>query len=124
MGFAIIGSLARHRRPQSVPCSSARILASRFFQASPLGEYDLNPCAVLTLHLHQVGRGLSPPSCRACSAHQKNEAESSPPRRIFVKRLWLPGSELVAQSELHHAGVGKQPTILSECCPLVEAIRN
>jgi hypothetical protein len=41
MGFAIIASLARHRRPQSVACSSVRILASRFFQASPRGEYYL-----------------------------------------------------------------------------------
>src|SRR5882672_6232058 len=29
----------------------------------------LQPLRFATLHLHLVGRGLSPPSCRTCSAH-------------------------------------------------------
>src|SRR5271165_1577969 len=38
MGFAVIGPLARHRRPLIRFCSSARFFAPRFFQASPRGE--------------------------------------------------------------------------------------
>jgi len=56
VGFAITSRSARHRRPQIQFLSSARVFAPRFFQTSPRGS----PCASLTLHLHQVARGLSP----------------------------------------------------------------
>jgi hypothetical protein len=32
----------------------------------------MTPLRFATLHLHQVGRGLSPPSCRTCTAYKEN----------------------------------------------------
>src|SRR6266478_9729446 len=75
VGFAIICSLARHRRPQiqflfigSRVCSALLSdLSSRF-----------GPCASLTLSSIRLGRGLSPPSYRTCSAHKKGPS----PKRL------------------------------------------
>src|SRR5256885_6488182 len=52
VGFAIIGSLARHRRPQIQFLS----IGSRVFSTllSDLASRR-RPCASLTLHLHQLG---------------------------------------------------------------------
>src|SRR3954465_15737901 len=45
-------------------------VGSRFRSTLPSdGPSRFRPCASLVLHLHQVVRGLSPPSCWACPAH-------------------------------------------------------
>jgi len=70
MGFAIIGPLARHSRLKSGSCTLARAFAPRFLQTPPHG-------GALALRYHftsiRLWRGLSPPSCRTCSAYQKKE---------------------------------------------------
>ena len=53
MGFAVIGPLAPHCSLISGSCSSARVFALRFFQASPHGEWLFHPCASLSLLLYQ-----------------------------------------------------------------------
>src|SRR6266481_2366814 len=59
----------------SSSCSSARVFAPRFFQTSPRDDD-------LALHKpfssFKMGRGLSPPSYRTCSAHQKKAREFPP----------------------------------------------
>ena len=39
----------------------------------------LQPLRFATLHLHLVGRGLSPPSCRTCSAHLLTRSRQTAP---------------------------------------------
>jgi hypothetical protein len=41
----------------------------RLLHASFRPTLALGPLRLATLHLHQVGRGLSPPCCQTCSAH-------------------------------------------------------
>ena len=52
MDFAIRCPLVRRWRLISGFCPSARTFAPRFLQTPPRGD---SPCALLTLHLHQVG---------------------------------------------------------------------
>ena len=52
MDFAVSGPLVRRSRLLSGSCPSARTFAPRFLQTPPRGD---SPCALLTLHLHQVG---------------------------------------------------------------------
>ena len=52
MDFAISRPLVRRLRLISGSCPSTRTFAPRFLQTSPR---DDRPCALLTLHLHQVG---------------------------------------------------------------------
>src|SRR6266853_1291113 len=49
-------------------CSSGRGFAPHFLQTPPRGRC---PCALLILHLHQVGWGLSPLSYRTCWTHNE-----------------------------------------------------
>src|SRR5215213_7375997 len=73
MGFVVICQLARRRMPPI----RFLFIGSHLCSTLPSDPASRRrPCASLTLHLHQVSRGLSPPSCRTCSAH-KNEC--SPP---------------------------------------------
>jgi len=68
MGFPIVGSLARHRRPLHpvlVHWPACLLYAS----SGP--HLTVTPLRFATLHLHQVGRGLSPPSCRTCTAYKQ-----------------------------------------------------
>src|SRR5439155_8262885 len=55
-------------------CSSARVFAPRFFQAPPRGEC----CFTLALRYDftsiKLSKGLSPSSCRPCSAHRERRA--------------------------------------------------
>jgi len=76
MGFAIVCSLARHRRPLHP------ILVHRpacLLHASFGPHLAVTPLRFATLHLHQVGRGLSPPSCRTCTAYKQEWRDSVPP---------------------------------------------
>ncbi len=50
--FAVRCPLVRRSRLLSGSCPSARTFAPRFLQTPPRGD---SPCALLTLHLHQVG---------------------------------------------------------------------
>ena len=76
MGFAIICSLARHRRPLH-PVLVHRPACLLYASFRP--HLTMTPLRFATLHLHQVGRGLSPPSCRTCTAYkQKGDLFRSP----------------------------------------------
>src|SRR6266478_2346514 len=84
VGFAIICSLARHRRPQI----QFLFIGSRVCSAllSDLAS-QRRPCASLPLSSIRLGRGLSPPSYRTCSAHKKNGlALSRQPVKSHSKR--------------------------------------
>ena len=69
-GFAILGSLARHRRPhiRFLVHRLASLLHASFRPRLAAGVISplrfANPSFSIRL-----GRGLSPPSCRTCSAH-------------------------------------------------------
>src|SRR6202034_232891 len=69
--FAIICSLVRRRRPQIQFLSIGPYLCSKL-------PSDPTSRDALTLryrfHLHQVGTGLSPASCRRCAAYRKKWA--------------------------------------------------
>ena len=68
MGFTIVCLLARHRRPLYP------VLVHRpacLLHASFGPHLAMTPLRFATLHLHQVGTGLSPASCRTCTAYQK-----------------------------------------------------
>ena len=69
MGFPIVGSLARHRRPLH-PVLVHRPACLLYASSRP--RLAMTPLRFATLHLHQVGRGLSPPSCRTCTAYKHN----------------------------------------------------
>jgi hypothetical protein len=58
MDFAVRCPLVRHWRLLSGFCPSTRTFAPRFLQTSP---HDDSPCALLALHLHQVGQGTFTP---------------------------------------------------------------
>ena len=68
-GFAIPGPLARRSRLRFGSCPLPRAFAPRFLPTPPHGD-------ALALRDHcssiRMGRGLTPPSCRSCSAYQKN----------------------------------------------------
>ncbi len=66
MGFPIVCSLARHRRPLH-PVLVHRPACLLYASSRP--HLAMTPLRFATLHLHQVGRGLSPPSCRTCTAY-------------------------------------------------------
>ena len=66
MGFAVRCPLARRGTPRI----RFLFIGSRVCSTLPSDPASRRrPCASLSLHLHQVGRGLPPPSCRTCSAH-------------------------------------------------------
>ncbi len=67
--FASRCPLVRHRRPYHP------VLVHRpacLLHASFRPHLTVTPLRFATLHLHQVGGGLSPPSCRTCTAYSKN----------------------------------------------------
>src|SRR5580698_5836926 len=72
---------------QSGSCSSARVFAPRFFQTSPRGS-------VLALRYHfasiRLGRGLSPPSDRTCSAHNKKGGPATRDRPLCLPPDFAP----------------------------------
>jgi hypothetical protein len=68
MGFPIVCSLARHRRPLH-PVLVHRPACLLYASSGP--HLTGTPLRFATLHLHQVGRGLSPPSCRTCTAYKQ-----------------------------------------------------
>src|SRR5882762_3712569 len=51
----------------SYPLLVHRLVLLLYASSGPASR--LQPLRFATLHLHLVGRGLSPPSCRTCSAH-------------------------------------------------------
>src|SRR6266536_4004837 len=67
MGFAITCSLARHRRPHH-PVLVHRPVS--LLHASFRPHLAATPLRFATLHLHQVGTGLAPASCRTCTAYK------------------------------------------------------
>src|SRR5258708_5020699 len=76
-GFAIICPLAQRSRLESSSCPSARAFAPRFLQ-TPLRSdafalrYDFTSI--------RLSKGLSPSSCRTCSAHKKGQAIKPAPQ--------------------------------------------
>ena len=80
MGFPIVCSRARHPRPlhpvlvHRPPC---------LLYASFRPHLTVTPLRFATLHLHPVGRGLSPPSGRTCTAHK----QKPPDKRAALKNL-------------------------------------
>jgi len=86
--FAITSWLVPRSRLISGSCSSTRSFAPRFFQTG-LAASSLR---FANLHLHQVGRRLSLPSGRTCSAH----LSGAPSRATDHKcRAWLQPAPLV-----------------------------
>ena len=80
MGFAISCLLARHRRPHHP------VLVHRhacLLHASFRPHLAVTPLRFATLHLHQVGRGLSPPSCRTCTAYNKKPRRKGEAQFLF-----------------------------------------
>lgn len=79
MDFAIMSPLVRPR----LPLIRFLFIRSRVSSTLPSNPaWRRRPCASLTFTSIRLGRGLSPPSCRACSAHPKrmgarNSAHSS-----------------------------------------------
>ena len=69
MGFPIVCSLARHRRPLH-PVLVHQPACLLYASSGP--HLTVTPLRFATLHLHQVGRGLSPPSCRTCTAYKRS----------------------------------------------------
>ena len=59
-------------------CSSARVFAPRFFQAPPRGECCFTFALRYDFTSIKLSKGLSPSSCRTCSAHQKRGPGTSP----------------------------------------------
>src|SRR5919109_628760 len=55
LGFAIIGSLALHRRPRIRFLFIGSRLCSALLSGPASRRVLFNPCASLTLHLHQAG---------------------------------------------------------------------
>ena len=75
-GFAVMSPLARHRMPR------IRFLFIGPHVCSTLPSDPASRrrrCASLSLHLHQVVKGLSPPSCRTCSAHAREAPSTGAP---------------------------------------------
>src|SRR5215472_18204490 len=79
MGFVVICLFARHRRPPIRFLFIGSQLCSALLSGPASRRVLFHPCASLTLHLHRLGRGLAPPSCRTCSAHKKKEEAGPPP---------------------------------------------
>ena len=75
MGFAVTCQLARHPRPLH-PVLVHRPVSLLHASFGP--HLAMTPLRFATLHLHQLGRGLSPPSCRTCTAYKKKECRQSP----------------------------------------------
>jgi len=70
--FAITCPLVRRHRPQIQFLSIGPYLLHASFRP----HLTVVPMRFATLHLHQVGTGLSPASCRTCTAY-KEEAGTS-----------------------------------------------
>jgi hypothetical protein len=88
VGFAIIGPLARHRRPQMQFLSIGSRVCSTLL-ADPASRRC--PCASLILHLHQAWIGdFHPRSCRPCSAHQEKAVSNLHPKTIKTPAKLLP----------------------------------
>src|SRR5580704_7571977 len=69
-------------------CSSARAFAPRFFQAPPRGECYFTLALRYDFTSIRLSKGLSPSSCRTCSAHSKKGHQSWWPR---LKAIQLSG---------------------------------
>src|SRR5205814_9294605 len=69
----------------------------------------VTPLRFATLPLHQVGTGLSPASCRTCTAYQKREdsLESSPSVVFSRSRRQISA----------HLGYGHDVAVLAEAAP-------
>src|SRR6266404_30823 len=68
VGFAAVGQLAR-TLPASYPVLVHRL--APLLHASFRPHLTVTPLRFATLHLHQVGTGLSPVSCRTCAAYNE-----------------------------------------------------
>ena len=66
--FAAICPLVQRSRLLSGSCPSARVFAPRFLQTPP---HDDALALRLPFASIRLGRGLTPPDCRTCSAHKK-----------------------------------------------------
>jgi hypothetical protein len=92
--FAIICSLVRRRRPQIRFLSIGPYLC---LHAPFRPHLAVTPLRFATLHLHQVGTGLSPASCQTCAAYKKKAwPEATPisrcqvlPRHEFAHTFFL-----------------------------------
>src|ERR1700758_4955435 len=58
-------------------CSSARAFFPRFFQGPPRGECYFTLALRCPFTSIKLGRGLAPPGCRTCSAHNKTARDES-----------------------------------------------
>ena len=72
-------------RSSAVTASAQRAADLRLTRSYHLGSRALE----FDLHLHQVVEGLSPPSCRTCSAHQKNAQDQNDLGRRIPPTLWI-----------------------------------
>src|SRR5258708_29152854 len=53
-------------------------LSRRFLHASFRPHLTVTPLRFATLHLHQVGTGLAPASCRTCTTYRNNARDLRP----------------------------------------------
>jgi len=87
MGFAVVCPLARHRRPR------IRFLFIGSLLCSTLLSGPASRRVLFTLALRydftsiRLSKGLSPSSCRTCSAH-KPEARFAVARRAGSRQMW------------------------------------
>src|SRR2546430_11264312 len=79
MGFPFLCPLARHRMPQIQFLYISSHLCSALLSGPASRRVLFHACASLSLHVHHVVRGLTPPSCQTCSAHRKKGGFCSRP---------------------------------------------
>ena len=79
--FAVTCPLVRRSRLRSGSCPSARAFAPRFFQTPPRGDALALRYPFASIRL---GRGLSPPNCRSCSAHKAGPSRGKPSEGSFL----------------------------------------
>jgi len=81
MGFAVICPLARHRMPQIRFLYIGSYVCSTLLSDPPHGDALVLRYDFASIRL---SKGLSPPSCRTCSAHKKEAASSSGGLHVFA----------------------------------------
>jgi hypothetical protein len=93
MDFAVRCPLVRHWRLLSGFCPSTRTFAPRFLQTSP---HDDSPCALLALHLHQVGQGTFTPKLLSMPSTQRSRRAADASRAPWVADVFALSSSLWA----------------------------
>jgi hypothetical protein len=82
MGFAVIGPLARRRMPRIRFLYIGSCVCPRFFQT-----FRCRHALALRYDFIRLSKGLSPSSCRTCSAHREKPRTSGRGFPSLVSKL-------------------------------------